>query len=1100
MGFFSRWWRKPAGQDASHARVGRDLYQFSDIGTVVLPEQRPPDPTDDEYQAAYTAYAKRLRERYGRLDLEVLTPLNEQGEHPVVELREVFVPQSVRADPPPVELPRELLQRLADAGAAADALALPPGIDREAVDRVRQAYEQRPARPVLEVVADPEHDRIVVLGDPGAGKSTLARYLALALTAEGGPVAGLEALHGRLPLVVELRIYAEAAWRDRSFEDFLGHLHEDEGLGLPPRMLADCLAGTGPRQVLVVFDGLDELFEKGIRDAVARRIAGFAAKYPATRIVVTSRRVGYQRAVLDGAGFADFLLQDLDREQIGAFTRRWFTLACPDDHANARKLEQRVLTAVDGSASVRSLAGNPLILTILAIIGRRRELPRDRKTVYEHAVAVLVEHWDLDKFLKDSRVEEHLPYLGTEDKLELLRLVARRMQEGEAGIAGNHIAGLDLIAAFEGYLSDRYALPPDRAATAARIMVDQFRYRNFILSRFGGEVYGFVHRTFLEYLTATDLAHRFQSERSLSEEELYEAYEAHWQDPAWHEILLLLTGLLDERFAGRAIDRVLTARPFGARAVAGNDSSFAETLFAAECLAEVRKPGLVQQQAIRLVTLLIKTMEVHRSCGAHWYAANGLLVRTGPALRSLGPHWAGRRLFLDWHQEAQHRFDEKYGLGAMAASVAVALCNDDEGHAEASLIDLAGNANSLDTRRRAMTSLLARAGSQSRDRFQALALRLAQDDPVPEMRSFVLELLAVRLPAVPLPPETLPLLRGRAEDDESAAVRQAALHVLVSTSVTGPDQTAALTFLRSRTQEGSDETRLAALALLKDHDVEAVDQIAIFARHSESVEVRRAALHDLARCAIALWDEPNSRWTNARIAEFVRERAVADQEPEVRVAALEALSGPYLLMDRPAAVEFFRNRAVHDPAAEVRSSALGDLYFASGGDFDQCPFVIERIRQESEPGALARAIHMLSMWMADPGWDTYADGGRALLIDHAARHTAPEVRAAAVAALDVIDAPTARLLVRLAREDASEAVRTAAVEALIGYPDCDTLLTDRAAHDPHPTVRRTALLAAVRHAPDDSATLALLADRAAHDGDDDLREWARGLHDALKPE
>ncbi|WP_256106314.1 HEAT repeat domain-containing protein [Streptomyces sp. ODS05-4] len=1089
------------GQDASHARVGRDLNQFRDVGTVIFGAGPSPDPTDDEYQAAYTACAKRLRERYGRLDLEVLTPLNEQGEHPVVELREVFVPQSVRADPPPVELPRELLARLTDAGAAADGLALPPGIDREAVDRVRQAYEQRPARPVLEVVADPEHDRIVVLGDPGAGKSTLGRYLALALTAEGGPVAGLEALHGRLPLVVELRIYAEAAWRDRSFEDFLGHLHEDEGLGLPPRMLADCLSGTGPRQVLVVFDGLDELFEKGIRDAVARRIAGFAAKYPTARIVVTSRRVGYQRAVLDGAGFADFLLQDLDREQIGAFTRRWFTLACPDDQANARRLEQRVLTAVDGSASVRSLAGNPLVLTILAIIGRRRELPRDRKTVYEHAVAVLVEHWDLDKFLKDSRVEEHLPYLGTEDKLELLRLVARRMQEGEAGIAGNHIAGPDLIAAFEGYLSDRYALPPDRAATAARIMVDQFRYRNFILSRFGGEVYGFVHRTFLEYLTATDLAHRFQSERSLSEEELYEAYEAHWQDPAWHEILLLLTGLLDERFAGRAIDRVLTARPFGARAVAGDDSSFAETLFAAECLAEVRKPGLVQQQAIRLVTLLIKTIEVHGSCGTQWYDARGLLVRIGPALRSLGPHWAGPQVFLPWYAEAQHRLGHG-AAGSTAARVAVALHNADEGTAESSLTALTGAGNALMTRQEALASLFSRTdGGPGKDTLE-LARDLIRNDADSRMRSHALDLLTGRPGSLRPWTGVVSFLRGCVEGEPDPLFRGAALRALARWTTAEPHQAEALAFFEGLAhEECEEETRLTALAVLMEHDEHVVEQIAALATHARSVEVRGMAVDHMAQSASVLRNAPPSTWTAAQVADFLRERACADEAPEVRLAALRALSGPYPYLIEHVGVEFFRERATHDPDPEVRVKALGYLFFAADGSPDQCPFVLSRIGRESDPKARARAIYMLSLWDWRRG--AAADRTRAVLTGHAAGRGAPEVRAAAVSALGQVDDTTAPLILRMARADVAGAVRAAATEALGVDPasvsGAPALLTHLSAHDPHPDVRRTALLATVRHAPDDPATLALLADRAAHDTDDDLREWARDLHDALRP-
>lgn len=43
-----------------------------------------------------------------------------------------------------------------------------------------------------------------------------------------------------------------------------------------------------------------------------------------------------------------------------------------------------------------------------------------------------------------------MPPLSREDKLELLRLIARRMQDGPAGLAGNHLPGADLQAQFEG--------------------------------------------------------------------------------------------------------------------------------------------------------------------------------------------------------------------------------------------------------------------------------------------------------------------------------------------------------------------------------------------------------------------------------------------------------------------------------------------------------------------------------------------------------------------------------------------------------------------------------------------------------------------------
>nr|MDT0665589.1 hypothetical protein [Micromonospora sp. DSM 115978] len=204
-----------------------------------------------------------------------------------------------------------------------------------------------------------------------------------------------------VPLLVELREYADAVRQGRcaSILDFLSHVHEVHGLGFPGRALTAHLDAGGA--ALFLLDGLDEVFDPAEREFVARQIARLSHEQPRARVLVTSRIVGYQQGPLRGAGYAHYTLQDLDSDQIGTFLATWYDLALHDRPQEAAARHSRMIDAMAAAPSVRDLAGNPMLLTILALIGKHQELPRERWKVYEHAAMVLIEHWDVNKHLRD---------------------------------------------------------------------------------------------------------------------------------------------------------------------------------------------------------------------------------------------------------------------------------------------------------------------------------------------------------------------------------------------------------------------------------------------------------------------------------------------------------------------------------------------------------------------------------------------------------------------------------------------------------------------------------------------------------------------------
>ena len=813
------------------------------------------------FAQARARYLERIRQRYRRVDLEILTPLTDHGEHPVMLLEQVFVPQQVRADPPPVEVPREVWRRLAEAGTDGDC-HLPEEIDQERLQAALRAYHDRPARPVLDVIGDPVGRRLVVLGDPGAGKSTLARYLMLALAGPGeeptdiadaadvgldvGPTgmgdratpvsAGLA---GWLPLLVELRTYADPGWRNGrsvTFLDLIDHLHATQDVGLPRQVLELFLDEGGP--ALMIFDGLDEVFDPRLRAEVTAQIEGFAARYPKTRVVVTSRVIGYHRAVLDAAGFTHWMLQDLDAGQVRAFATGWYARSCPTDPSKAARLTERLLAAVDASPAVGELAGNPMLLTILAIIGRRRELPRDRRSVYEHAVTVLVEHWDVNKHLDDAGIDPRTAFLDATDKLELLHQVARAMQGASAGLAGNHIPGPDLVEQFCSYLTDRFDLPTAQAITAARVMRDRFRERNFILARFGSEVYGFVHRAFLEYLAADDLNQRLIN-LDLTQDQLLAVYDQHWNDPAWSEVLLLLTGMIPDRVACQSITRLLVADPLW-RLRPGLPQHLVLGL---QAVAEIRRTSVLVPHAATitdaLTGLLEETDARGRSttigplgAGSLSASVDAVLTRFLPVV---GPTWAGRDRYRRWYRMRGQHLSGGYSYTAAraAARIHIAQLPNPPGD----LYD-AGTHSSWALREAAV---------------QAIAVGWADDGA------------------------TLPWLRDRATTDDDGDVRRAAVEAI---AVGWADDGATLPWLRDRATTDDDG------------------------------HVRRAAVEAIA----AGWadDEATLPW--------LRDRATTDDHWDVRRAAVEAIAAGWA--DDEATLPWLRDRATTDDHWDVRQAAV----------------------------------------------------------------------------------------------------------------------------------------------------------------------------------
>ena len=234
--------------------------------------------------------------------------------------------------------------------------------------------------------------------------------------------------------------------------------------------------------------------------------------------------------------------------EIQQFLRGWCLFHEPN-RAAADEEAQRLWQAVEAQPRIKELADNALLLTmIVRVHWWLRALPDSRLDLYVKCADTLLKHWLVAAGFAGGP-------LGLDEKKRFLAQLAFELQdaagEGEWGEGVLQISAPDLTKKLRSFLVESRG--PGHAGEAEEL-IERLHARDAILVNYGGDQFGFVHRSFQEYFAGYWLADQYSDYSDFRELLLEEK----WIDRSgWNETLYLAFGQLSRNTQAKILGELL---------------------------------------------------------------------------------------------------------------------------------------------------------------------------------------------------------------------------------------------------------------------------------------------------------------------------------------------------------------------------------------------------------------------------------------------------------------------------------------------------------------------------------------------------------------
>ncbi|MCB9738921.1 MAG: NACHT domain-containing protein [Deltaproteobacteria bacterium] len=401
--------------------------------------------------------------------------------------------------------------------------------------------------------------KIAVSAAPGMGKSSLCRRVTIGLARSEGDE------QPRAPILLQAQDFGPPG--DTIEASILRRL--GKGLGIAVER-ADLEALLADGRIVLIVDGLDEVFDVGRRDEILQWLKEACNRLPALGLLVTARETVGE--IGDAESLEPWILEGFDDAALTRFFERWFAWEVQDD--DARRL--REIAALQGelrtNRAAREIASVPMLATLIAMLWLRSgRVPARRVVLLQKVVETLLETWP-------ARRRRGFARLSTGQQRRCLRALASKMLLGGDRARGDQVvtvAESTALRTFADALAD--PLSSERVATEdlvrdwLRWLVDDAG----LLVRIGFDGLTFLHLGVGELLAAE--AWRQQTDRTESEaaNELLSLAQRH------RHIAMLAVQMLDDATGGRVFDAMV------GQALAMSESSSDDLHFLLDTAAEL---------------------------------------------------------------------------------------------------------------------------------------------------------------------------------------------------------------------------------------------------------------------------------------------------------------------------------------------------------------------------------------------------------------------------------------------------------------------------------------------------------------------------------